>query len=311
MKSIISFIVVYFLVLMASSVFAQPVKEKKVIITGVRFAYPLVEKWITEYKKTNPSTDIVIESRNVTDPANYDLLIEAYEPEKEVKEDREYLYIGRYALLPIANASSSFAREFSQKGLTQDLIKQVYFHDIYADKQKQQIIDFPFTVYTRLQKAGAPITFAKYFGYEQQNIKGKAIAGADEHLIKALLKDSTAISYSHTGLVYDLDSRLVKDGISILPVDANNNGRVSQNEKFYENLDHVLQTLETEKVENIPVQYLHLSLRKQGYTPEALNFLRWVADHGQEELQHFGFLKPEQKRLESEKQKLDQLALKY
>src|SRR4051812_7507204 len=111
MKSIISFIVVYFLVLMASSVFAQPVKEKKVIITGVRFAYPLVEKWITEYKKTNPSTDIVIESRNVTDPANYDLLIEAYEPEKEVKEDREYLYIGRYALLPIGNASSSFARE--------------------------------------------------------------------------------------------------------------------------------------------------------------------------------------------------------
>jgi phosphate transport system substrate-binding protein len=311
MKSIISFTVVYFLVLMASSVFAQPVKDKKVIITGVRFAYPLVEKWIAEYKKSNPSTAIVIESRNVTDPANYDLLIEAYEPEKEAKEDREYLYIGSYALLPIANASSSFAKEFSPKGLTQDLIKQVYFHDIYADKQKQQVINFPFTVYTRLQKAGAPVTFAKHFGYEQQNIKGKAIAGADEHLIKALLKDSTAISYSHTGLVYDLDTRLVKDGISILPVDADNNGHVSQNERFYDNLDHVLQTLETEKVENIPVQYLHLSLRKQGYTPEALNFLRWVADHGQEELQHFGFLKPEQKRLESEKQKLDQLALKY
>jgi ABC-type phosphate transport system substrate-binding protein len=311
MKLFFSSALAFAIFLFSTSLVAQPAKHKKVVITGVRFTYPLIEQWISDYQKSNPGAEVVIEARSATDPADYDVLIEAYEPEKEVKENREYLYVGRYALLPIANANSSFAKRFIQKGVTQELIKQVYFHDIYSDKEKREEINIPFTVYTRLQKAGAPLTFAKYFGYEQQNINGKAIAGGDEHLIKALLKDSTGVSYSHAGLIYDLETRQVKQGISVLPVDADNNGRVSQNERFYESLDVVLQKLQSEKAENIPVGEIHLSLRKNGYSPEALNFLRWVSAHGTEHLHHFGFLQPDQKRLESEKQKFEQLALRY
>jgi phosphate transport system substrate-binding protein len=254
--------------------------------------------------------EVVIDPRSATDPAQYDLLIEAFEPEKDTKENREYLYLARYALLPIANEQSAFAKHFTEEGLTKDLIRQIYFHDIYADKEKQQEIKEAFTVYTRLQKAGAPITFAKYFGYEQQNITGKAIAGADEHLIKALLKDPTGISYSYPGLIYDLTTRQVQNGIAVIPVDTDNNGRISQSERFYENLDKVLETLDEERTENIPVEYIHISLRKHSYKPEALKFLLWVIYNSQDDLHHYGFLKPEQKRFESEKQKFEQLALK-
>jgi phosphate transport system substrate-binding protein len=104
----------------------------------------------------------------------------------------------------VANAKSAFAKTYSEKGLTGDLIKQIFFHDIYASKDKLQEIGSSYTVYTRLQKAGAPKTFASCFGYEQQQIKGKSIAGADEHLLKALLKDSTGVSYNNLGLIYDL-----------------------------------------------------------------------------------------------------------
>lgn len=310
MKSIVSFILFYFFLSIGSLVYAQEFKDKKVVITGVRFSYPLVQKWISEYKEANPSVEVVIEPRSITDPAKYDLLIESFEPEKEIKEEREYLYLARYALLPIANSESSFGKIFSEKGLTQDLIKQVYFHDIYADKDKQQDIKEPFTVYTRLQKAGAPITFAKHFGYEQQNIAGKTIAGADEHLITALLKDPNGISYGHPGLFYNLTTRQPQPGIIILPVDIDNNGRVSQSERFYDNLDRVLEILESEKTENIPVEYLHISLRKHGYKTEALKFLLWVITNAQDDLHHYGFLKPEQKRFETEKQKFEQLAAK-
>lgn len=310
MKSFISFILIYFLLLTATSLFAQQAPDKKVVITGVRFAYPLVQQWIAEYKEANPSVEVVIDSRTATDPAHYDLLIEAYEPEKEVKEEREYLYLARYALLPVANAESEFAKIFTEKGLTKDLIKQIYFHDIYADKEKQQEIKAPYTVYTRLQKAGAPVTFAKYFGFEQQQITGKAIAGADEHLIKALLKDPAGISYSYPGLIYDLTSRKVLPGLAVLPVDADNNGRVSQDERFYATLDDAIRAIEDQKTENIPVEYIHISLRKHNYKPEALKFLLWVIYNAQDDLHHYGFLKPEQKRFENEKQKFEQLASK-
>ncbi|HEY8934060.1 MAG TPA: hypothetical protein VIM65_02530, partial [Cyclobacteriaceae bacterium] len=100
MKSFIYVLLFYFSLLIGSAAFAQTALNQKVVITGVRFSYPLVEKWIKDYQAVNPNTTISIEARTTTDPAQYDLLIEAYEPDATVKESREYLYIGRYALLP-------------------------------------------------------------------------------------------------------------------------------------------------------------------------------------------------------------------
>src|SRR6187455_1724823 len=47
--------------------------QKYVVITGVRFAYPLVQKWIDDYNKENPDVQIIIESRGSADPAKYDI----------------------------------------------------------------------------------------------------------------------------------------------------------------------------------------------------------------------------------------------
>lgn len=304
MKSFISIIFLYFLVLSRAALFAQQ-SEKKVVITGVRFAYPLIEKWIEAYKGVNPDVTVSIDARTTTDPARYDLLIEAYEPDPAVKDSRDYLYVGRYALLPVANEKSAFAKAYGEKGLTEDLIKQVYFNDIYADKKNQKKIAADYTIYTRLQKAGAPITFSHYFGYEQANINGKAIAGSDEHLVKALLKDTTGISYNIPGLLFDLETRKPLTGLTIIPVDTDNNGKVSSDERFYDNLDGVLEKLEGGELKNIPVEFLHLSIAKKSTNEEALKFLQWVAANGQETVESFGFLKLEPKRVLAEKEKFN------
>jgi phosphate transport system substrate-binding protein len=295
------------LFLLTLFVFAQD-ENKKVIITGVRFSYPLVQQWIKDYKEVNPGVDVVIESRTTTDPAKYDLLIESYEQDESLKEAREYLYVARYSLLPFANVNSQIAGKYADRGFTKDQIKQIYFNDIYADKKDEKKIDANYTLYTRLQKAGAPITFSKYFNYEQSNIKGKAIAGADEHLVKAVLKDSSALSYSFPGLLYDLESRKLLSGLTVIPVDADDNGRVSNDEKFYTNLDQVIQQLEKSEHKNIPTEYIHLSIARYNKNPEALKFLRWVLYNGQENLNAYGFLKPEPKRFEKEKEKFEELA---
>lgn len=290
----------------AGSVLAQAQSnEKKVIITGVRFAYPLVEQWIAEYKAANPDVIVQIEPRSTTDPSKYDLLIEAYEPDASVKESREFVNLARYALLPVANAKSSFARIYGEKGLTQPLIRQLYFNDITANKKDREEIKFHYTVYTRVQKAGAPVTFAHYFGFEQANIVGKAIAGADEHLIKALLKDTTGLSYSVPALLFDLKTRQALPGLTLLPVDTDNNGRVDKEEKAALNLDEVLAKLEEESPKNIPVEAIHLSIAKNNQNAEALRFLKWVLAHDQALLHAQGFLKPEPQRFQRDKQKFD------
>lgn len=271
-------------------------QPKVVVITGTRFTYPLVQKWIDDYNKGNPEVQLIIESRGTNDPSRYDILIEAYEPDEEAKKVRDYLYIARYAILPVANSQSAFAKVYSAKGLNKDLIKQLFFHDITSDKKE---IKTPFTVYTRLQKAGAPITFTKYFGYEQKDILGKVIAGSDEHLLKALLRDSIGLSYLPVNLIYDQTTGKPHAGITVLPIDLDGNGKVGDNEKFYDNLSTVVQRLEeknAKEIFNLPIEYLNLSVSTDP-NPEAIAFLQWVIQNGQNDLHTLGFLKPEQSRL--------------
>ena len=278
--------------------------QKYVVITGVRFAYPLVQKWIDDYNKENPDVQIIIESRGSSDPAKYDILIEAYDKDIELLKSREYVYIARYAVLPVANAKSDFAKTYADKGLNRDLINQLYFHDLFADKEKQQEIKSPFTIYTRLQKAGVPVTFAKYFGHEHKDIVGKSIAGSDEHLLKALLRDSTGVSYLPLTLAYNHASKKPVDGLAVLPVDLNGNGKVNEEEKFYGDLNTVIRQLEDKplkEINNIPVEYIHMSVDRINGSPEAISFLRWIIHNGQDTLHEFGYLKPEANRFEADK----------
>src|SRR5687768_5460992 len=80
----------------------QPKKNQQAVrITGVRFAYPLVQQWIDDFNKQYPDVQVIIESRGSTDPSQYEILIEAYEHTDEFKKDRGYAYVGRYAILPV------------------------------------------------------------------------------------------------------------------------------------------------------------------------------------------------------------------
>ena len=273
---------------------------KVVVVTGARFSYDLVQRWIDDYNKVNPEVQIIVEHRGSNDPLQFDILAEVYDQPADVQNTREYISVGRYAVLPVATASSAFAKYYREEGLNRETIKQVFFHDIFADKEKQKPVKAPFTVYTRTQKAGVPIAFARYFGFEQKDIKGKGIAGADSHLLKALLRDSTGVTYLPTPLIFNKQTRKPIDGLAVLPVDLNGNGKVNDAEKFFSNLDEVVKQLESadpEDIKNIPIEYLHLSVDKEHASVEAIQFLKWVHENGQASLHEFGYLNPESARV--------------
>lgn len=289
------------------------VKQSTTVVrmTGVRFAYPLVEKWIERYSNVRPDVQIVIEWRGTQDPAQVDILVEAYPHPEEIAQQREYVYIARYAIVPVANSKSAFAATYGVKGLNNQLIKQVFFHDIFADKNDEQKIAAPYTTYTRLQKAAAPIVFANYFKFEQKDLKGKAIAGSDDHLLKAVLRDSTGVSFLPLALAYTPSTGLPVAGLTVLPVDLNGNDRINDEEKFYDNLGQVIQRLSNvnaNDVRNLPIEHVHLSVDKKSTNREALDFVRWVISNGLTDLKDFGFFPPDPSRLQ--KEKFEQFATK-
>lgn len=280
--------------LLALSSFLESRAQQTPVVrmTGVRFSYPLVEHWIDRYSKVNPNVQVVIEWRGSTDPSQYDILVEAYQHSDEIRKDREYTFVARYAIIPVANSMSAFARIYSVKGLTSQTIRQIFFHDIFADKGNEQKITAPYTTYTRLQKAGSPTVFANYFKYQQKDIRGKGIAGSDEHLLKAVLRDSAGVSYLPTPVIYGTTTGTPVPGLSPLPVDLNGNNRVSDEEKFYSNRSDVIAHLSGlgKDIHNVPIEDIHLSVDIKTASPEARAFIRWVVDNGLSDVEEFGFL---------------------
>ncbi|HEY0743485.1 MAG TPA: hypothetical protein VGD40_18585 [Chryseosolibacter sp.] len=277
--------------------------QKVIVITGARACYSVIERWIDEYSKTNSSVQIVVEARGSNDPQKYDILAELYEHPAEIRETRAYVNVGRYAVFPVANATSAFAKIYAEEGLTRQHINQIFFHDIFADKEKEKTIKAPYTVYTRLQKAGVPQVFSRYFGYEQKDIKGTGIAGADSHLIKALLRDSTGITYLPTASIFQINGR-VHEGLVVIPADLNGNNRISDDEKSIDRFDKVIDKIENASaadIKNVPVDYFHLSIDKKSAKADAVDFLKWVNENGHKYLHEYGFLLPEPKRADKEK----------
>jgi phosphate transport system substrate-binding protein len=246
--------------------FAQKPDNGKIIITGSRFTYPLFEKWIAEFKKEYPDVPFRIIARGGTNVDSANLIVSAHKlhPE-EIKGGNYVVNIGRYALLPVANIKNPLVAQYQTKGIKEKELKKLFFHkyDPFASEEEIKEKDkdkngYKPTIYTRAQKACAPITFASNYGFVQDDILGKPIGGDDKHLILAIEKDTNGLTYNNLGLIYDLTTREVKNKLAVLPIDLNENGKLDEDEAIYHNLDKVIARLEKGKISEIPIEYINI-----------------------------------------------------
>ena len=298
------------IIIFTNIIYAQKPENGKVIITGSRFTYPLVEKWIEEFKKEYPEVPFRIIARGGTNVDSANLIINAHKlhPE-EIKGGNYVVNIGRYALLPVANAKNPLLAESRKKGIKEKQLKKMFFkkYDPFAAeepvKTKETNVYIPI-IYTRAQKACAPITFAANYGFLQEDIVGKPIGGDDKHLIMAIERDTNGLTYNNLNLIYDTQTREVKSKLAVMLLDLNGNGKLDSEENFYTKLDDVIARLERKKIPEIPVEYINISFPAQiiESNKNISLFLDWVLTKGQNFNHELGFLDFEPEVLSKQKE---------
>lgn len=293
--------VIFFWALILFAGYTATAQQSKIILTGSRFTYPLVERWMAEYTKLHPEVVIKINPRGGVDADSANLIINAHElsPE-EIRPGYRVVNISRYILLPVASSKNPKVKEYQENGINEKTIKKIFFdkYDPFEEQEvskksieKDKTLLSGLTLYTREQKACAPTTFARYYGFEQPDLRGKRIGGDDKHLIQAILKDSTGITYNNPGFIYDLKTRKVREGLTILPPDLNNNGKLDTEEKIYDNLDVLIAALEKKKLEGIVYGNINLSFPQDPGKNKALTeFVLWILKNGQQYIHEYSFL---------------------
>jgi len=286
MKTTKFYLLLIALVFTATAITAQVAENKPIIIGGTRFTYPLIEKWIAEYAKVNPTVTIQLASKSAGTEST-DLNIIAHQPAKdELKENQEILYAGRYGLLPVTNRNNPILL-VAKRGLTKKDIDKLFFEVENIDEDPAiEKPKFPATIYARDNKACASTALATYFGHVTSEIRGKKVLGDDIYLISAIKRDTIGLTFNNLGYLYDTNSRKLKEGIALLPLDLKKETKSITTG----DLDEVLSILEKNKVETIPVEKFGFIYSQENARKEVSDFLKWVLTDGQKFNHAEGFL---------------------
>jgi phosphate transport system substrate-binding protein len=260
-------------------------------ISGAKIAYPLIEKWISEYSKTNTGVSFrLIKNPGENDKIN--LRVSAYTRGKnDISGSETLVTVGRYALLPITNEKNQILSKQIKNGIGQKGLKEIFLkkEDDWGEESKDKTLS-SLKVYIKTSQSPSAKVLADYLGKPSTDLNGVFVVGDDIYLTSSILKDTTGISYNTLGLIYDLTSRLPISGLKVLPIDLNNDGRLEEDEQVYGNLDKVIFLLENSKCRAIPTDYVGFIFDSFQESAEVINFVNWVITKGQQYNHSYGFL---------------------
>lgn len=250
-----------------------------------RFARPLLEKWISEYSKTQPGIEFQI-AKGGQDDIDLNVVFDNQGVNTE-GFSRAVIYFGEFAVLPITASGSEAAKVLEGKHLNSKKLKQLYFLNDDFDEDVKKIKQFEkLVIYSGSNATSVTSSFAHNFGEESSNFRGKRISGDDLFLTTALTKDPLGVSFNALPNIFDLKSRHIKSNLSIIGIDV----KKSLENSFSGNatLDELISVLEDGKVQEVAVDKIGVSYNQ---TDEAVNqFLQWVLTAGVKYNHEFGLL---------------------
>ncbi|MBQ9261025.1 MAG: hypothetical protein IJ185_02840 [Prevotella sp.] len=255
-------------------------------VKAPRFARPLVEKWITEYAKTQPGVEFQIAKGNQSqDNIALNVVFDNQNTERE--EFSHVVYFGEFAVLPITASGSEAAKVLEGKHLNSKKLKQLYFLNDDFDEDVKKIKQFEkLVIYSGSNATSVASSFAHNFGEESSNFRGKRISGDDLFLNTALSKDPLGVSFNALPNIFDLKSRHIKDNLTIIGIDVKKSLEDSFSDKA--TLDELILALENGKVSEVAVEKIGVSYN---VADDAVNqFLSWVLAQGTKYNHEFGLL---------------------
>ncbi len=306
MKAKIRIYITLALLLSITTLSAQKVNSENIItISGTRFAYPLLNKWIGEYSKHNSGIQFKILPSN--DQDNDALLrVHVIQLNRNVDSNanQHLLQVARFAQLPYSNIHNPVLSLAGRRGFSRKDINNLFFEtfgfddDFEVRKQK-----FNVNVYSKENQSCLSNSLAGHFGVRPSEIKGSKIFGDENFLLKAVELDTLGVAYNTLSVIYDIESRNLHPGISLLPLDLSRDER----RILTGNLDDIISVLENAKIETIPVEQIGIDISQAISNIHVRDFLSWVLGEGQQFVHQYGFLRLDQQVLAQQTARLSEV----
>jgi phosphate transport system substrate-binding protein len=226
-------------------------------------------------------------------------------PEEQAK-GAWWVGVCKDAVLPTINASNPVLALLKTRGLT----KQT-FYDIFitgriktwgeavgsGDRTELQ-------AFTRSDACGAADMWAKYLkNKKQEDLLGLGLNG-DPGVADAVRKNREGIGFNNLNFIYDMQNRKKYDGLEVIPIDINENGKIDPEEDFYGTLDGVMKAINDGRYPSPPARELYMVSKGKPTSPLVLDFLRWILTDGQKFVQEAGYVELPGEKIRGELKKV-------
>ena len=285
-----------------------------ITVSGAWALYPMMVKWAEEFQKIHPQVRIDVSAggagKGVADALGGLVDIGMVSREiypAELEKGAFYVASVIDAVVPTASQNNPLKEEILTMGMKRQNFIDVWitgqltdWKQIFPEANPSGMTDIH--IYTRSDACGAAETWAKYLDKMQEDLLGIGVYG-DPGLGEAVTKDQLGIGFNNIGYAFDAKSRKQVDGLLVIPIDINENGKIDPEENFYGTLDEITRAIAAGDYPWPPAREENLiTLREfKGITRE---FVRWILTDGQQYAPEAGYIALPQEKIQTELAKL-------
>lgn len=281
-------------------------------ISGAFALYPMAVLWAEEFQKLNPEVRIDISAggagKGMTDALSQMVDLGMFSREVTPEEQSKgawFIAVAKDAVVPTYNPSNPIAKLIDQKGISKEMFEKIYIKgtvktwgEVYKTSDKTRL-----NAYTRSDACGAAEMWGKYLGSNQESLKGIGVFG-DPGIADAVKNDKTGLGYNNVNYAFDMKTRKTYVGLSIVPIDFNNDGQISDDERCYGSLDDMMEAIANGKYPSPPARDLYFVSKGKPTSIAVLAFLEWIVTDGQKFVHNAGYVNLTEEKVKSELQKL-------
>lgn len=297
----------------SQKVSAQEKLKGQISISGAFALYPMTVKWAEEFRKINPDVRIDISAggagKGISDVLNNMVEIGMVSREiyaEELQKGAYAIAVTKDAVVAVVSELNPSLNDILAKGLKKEVGNNIWISGkvtTWAQAFGSKITS-PIHVYTRSDACGAAEMWAKYFGKKQEDLLGVGVFG-DPGLAQAIKKDPLGIGYNNIGYAYDATTKLPIKGLSVVPVDLNNNGKIDADENFYSSMNDLIAAIASGKYPSPPARELYFVVKGNPKNNKVLSeFLKWVLSDGQKYIYESGYIVLPAEKIDAERKKL-------
>jgi phosphate transport system substrate-binding protein len=270
----------------------------RISVSGAFALYPMTIRWAEEFKKLHPAVQIDISAggagKGMADVLSgmVDLAMFSREvsPE-EVSKGAWYIAVTRDAVLPTTSAKNPFLKDIMAKGLTKEKFTDIFITEKIKDWGTALGIPSKVKIskYTRSDACGAAEMWGKYLGKNQENLVGIGVYG-DPGIANAVKDDANGIGYNNLNFAYDIKTNKKYEGLEIIPIDLNADGKISSDENFYSSLNTVVDAIQKGVYPSPPARDLYLVSKGKPVNAIVVAFIQYILTDGQKFVTENGYV---------------------